>query len=508
MKRHGYHWHMLACVALIAIAAFAFRRPEPTPEPPAAPRPQVQATGETREYTLSAAPAPWELRPGLVTDAYAYNGQVPGPEIRVNRGDRLKVTLVNGLDEPTTIHWHGVRVPAGMDGVPMISQDPVPPGGTFVYEFVAPDAGTFFYHSHFNADDQVDRGLYGPFVVEDPAAPAYRDVVLALDDWLLDASGRRLQTSASEKERDIDNELDSVSASAAEASSAGGGHMMDGGMAMGGSMTGGMGMMAHDLPNDINGRFGDLLAVNGKAGSAIAPVALKRGERVRARLINASNAMTHALRASDGRALKIISVDGTDMAVPKAVGTIVLSPAKRFDLLVEDDGKPWTLESVGRKGIMIAFASAGESEAAAEEWKAATLPALPPEIAHRAPDATYAIATDVPMGATEWTLNGKAYDMENPGAPTKIFAKDRWAKVRVKNASPMAHPMHLHGQFVRVIARNGQLIPGAAQEDTVVVRPNETVDLAVFTDNPGDWVLHCHNLEHEENGLMTKFRVQ
>ncbi|MEK7545804.1 MAG: multicopper oxidase family protein [Patescibacteria group bacterium] len=503
MKRHGYHWHMLACVALIAISAFAFRRPAPPPESPAASGPQVQATGETRTYELTAAPVRWELRPGFTTDAYAYNGQIPGPEIRLKRGDRVKVTLVNKLDEPTTIHWHGVRVPAGMDGVPYVSQDPVPPGGSFVYDFIVPDAGTFFYHSHVDTDDQVDRGLYGPFIVE-PAEGAVPDAVVALDDWLLDASGKRLATKYTYQESETDNLLDSVS-EATRPPTGGARHMMPNGMMMGGMQH--EGMMDHGFAPEINGRYGDTLTANGKAGDAVAPITVPEGGTRLLRLINASNAMAHELKADDGRLLEIVAVDGTPLAKPVRTGTLTLTPAKRFDVLLRDgDGKPWALVEKRETGSLRipvnVFGQAG-----AEPVFVSDAPA-PLDLSKRAPDAVVAVGTDRMMDPTTWTINGVPFDMEDPGQPLARFSRGTWVKIRFMNGTPMSHQMHLHGMFMTVIARDGSPVGQAYRQDTVVVRPNESVDVAVLADNPGDWVLHCHNLEHEEHGLMTKIRVE
>jgi FtsP/CotA-like multicopper oxidase with cupredoxin domain len=149
------------------------------------------AEAELPQFEQSAGSAP---QPGLPPGdggklrVLAYNGQVPGPTIRIRLGDRLRVHFTNRLSQPTTIHWHGVRVPNGMDGVPHLTQPPVEPGGSFVYEFTPKDAGTFWFHPHVHSSQQVERGLYGVLIVEDEhPAPYDQDVVWVLDDWLLDA---------------------------------------------------------------------------------------------------------------------------------------------------------------------------------------------------------------------------------------------------------------------------------------------------------------------------------
>lgn len=503
MKRYGFHWYVLASVALVALAALVLNRVAPPPESPAVSGPQVLETGVTREYVLTAAPAKWELRPGLVTDAYAYNGQVPGPEIRVKQGDRLKVTLINKLDEPTTIHWHGIRVPAGMDGVPHVSQEPVSPGGTFVYEFVVPDTGTFFYHSHVNTDDQVDRGLYGAFIVESTEG-AVSDVVVALDDWLLDESGKRLATKYTYTETETDNLLDSVS-EATSPSIGGGQHTMPNGMMMGGMQH--EGMMDHGFAPELNGRYGDTLTANGKTGSAVAPITLPKGGTRLLRLINASNAITHELKADDGRSFEIVAVDGSVLTKTTRTATLTLPPAKRFDVLLRDEnGKSWTLterREVGSLRIPVTVVAE-----AGEEPKFTSDALTPPNLSKRAPDTVIAVGTDRMVDPSTWTVNGAAYDMENENDPIAIFQRGGWVKIRFMNGTPMSHQMHLHGMFMTVIARDGKAVSQVYRQDVIVVRPNESVDVAVLADNPGEWVMHCHNLEHEEHGLMTKIRVQ
>ena len=147
----------------------------------------AKATG-IRDYRLSAAPGSARLAGAKYpeTAVWAYNGQVPGTEIRVRQGDRVRIVVDNRLDEETTVHWHGLRVPNAMDGVPHLTQKPIAPGKSFTYEFDAPDAGTYWYHPHQRGFEQVARGLYGPLIVEEKE-PIWvdRDVTWVLDDWRL-----------------------------------------------------------------------------------------------------------------------------------------------------------------------------------------------------------------------------------------------------------------------------------------------------------------------------------
>ena len=153
----------------------------------------VNAEPNIVEINLEARMASLEIVPGVRTTVWTYNGGVPGPLIRVRRGDRLIVHFTNRLERPTTVHWHGVQVPIEMDGVPGVSQPPVEPGGSFTYDFVLPDAGLFWYHPHVMSAAQVGSGLYGALLVEDPDEPVNvaDQLVLVLSDIAVDDRYRR-----------------------------------------------------------------------------------------------------------------------------------------------------------------------------------------------------------------------------------------------------------------------------------------------------------------------------
>src|SRR5262245_14759699 len=170
-------------VAGAAIAALSAceRMPEELREFRGAYPERAQPNGIVREFQLEAAPATVPLFDGRMTEVWAYNGQVPGPTFRVRLGETVRVTFTNHLPQPTTIHWHGVRIPNEMDGVPGVTQPPVLPGEQFVYEFTPKDAGTFWFHPHLRSSEQIERGLFGVLVVEDADPPPYsRDVVWVL----------------------------------------------------------------------------------------------------------------------------------------------------------------------------------------------------------------------------------------------------------------------------------------------------------------------------------------
>jgi FtsP/CotA-like multicopper oxidase with cupredoxin domain len=250
--------------------------------------------GQVREFTLVAEPVKWEIQPGLVVDGWGYNGQIPGPTLRVTEGDLVRVHLINHLPAATTIHWHGIDVPTDMDGVPGLSQDAVDPGADFWYQFYATNPGTRWYHSHTDTDGQLQLGLYGAFII-DPAAGERvhydREFTYILGERALDFTPAVAMGDADILHRDAGN--------------------------------GRGGLLQYDL-----------FMMNGKAGSAIDPMDIAPGQRIRIRLINAGN-LVHAMHLH-GQSFKVIAVDGN--AVPPAVqlvqDTVTIAPGERFDLEV------------------------------------------------------------------------------------------------------------------------------------------------------------------------------
>jgi FtsP/CotA-like multicopper oxidase with cupredoxin domain len=265
------------------------------------------AHAEIRETTLTAAAITWEITPSQRVVAWAYNGTVPGPVIRAISGDTIRVTLVNKLAEATTIHWHGVPVPNGMDGVPGITAPVVPPGGSFVYEFPAPATGTYWYHPHHDSAAQIARGLYGLLIVDPPEKRWDREVPLVIGEFGMAGAMNRTR-----------------------------------GM---GGMGGGMGsaMMA-----------GTLL-INGKTAPAIPELRVKKGERVLFRMVNTGN-MVHPMHVH-GMHWEIVATDGFALNQTYAKDTLPLNAGERYDgLLAADNPGRWlvhchNLEHVGESGL-------------------------------------------------------------------------------------------------------------------------------------------------------------
>lgn len=249
---------------------------------------------QLREFTLVAAPLKWEIQPGLVVDGWGYNGQVPGPTLRVTEGDLVRIHLINNLPDATTIHWHGIDVPSNMDGVPGLSQEPVEPGESFTYEFTATNPGTRWYHSHTDTDAQIQLGLFGAFII-DPAQPEPvhfdREFTYILNEKALDFTPAVAMGEADILHRDAGN--------------------------------GRGGQLQYDL-----------FLMNGRAGTAIDPLSIAPGERIRIRLINAGN-LVHAMHLH-GQSFKIIATDGNPVppAAQLTKDTVNIAPGERFDLEV------------------------------------------------------------------------------------------------------------------------------------------------------------------------------
>ncbi len=431
-----------------------------------------------RSFTLTAAPATVKLVGGAwpATEAWAYNGTVPGPELRVRQGDTIRVDVRNGLAEPTTVHWHGIRLPNAMDGVPDLTQKPILPGEDFTYEFEAVDAGSFWYHPHVNSVEQQGRGLAGPLIVEEREPIAIdRDVTWVLDDWLL---------------RDTAQIDDSF------------GHR---------------GQMSH------GGRIGNTVTVNGRVPSEFR---VRAGERIRLRLINVANARTFAL---DFGALKprVIALDGQPVAPHEPPdGYVVLAAAQRADLVIDMDGRPGDavqLTDSYYRGRTYEFLTMQYDEApplrdspldAPVALPANPLPA--PVVDDQAQRERIVLEGGAmgrfPEGAERffeqdqfWFVNG----LPEKGRTTPLIdiAKGRTCVIEMVNQTSWEHPMHLHGFAFRVLRRNGAPNMRGEWLDTVLVRPQETVEIAFVADNPGDWLFHCHILEHMAAGMSGIVRV-
>ena len=400
----------------------------------------------------------------------------------------------NDLPEETTVHWHGVRVPNAMDGVPHLTQAPIKPGGSFGYEFTAHDAGSFWYHPHQRSFEQVGRGLYGPLIVEErQPIRVDRDVTWILDDWRLDGGGQ------------ISDDFGNP----------------------------------HDMT--MSGRIGNMVTIN---GSVPRPFDVRAGERIRLRLINAANARIFGLDFGN-HIPRVIAMDGQPVAPHEAAGPVVLGPAMRIDLILDmmdEPGSRFEVVDSFYKGLeypltTIAYANAPPLR---REPLDAAIELRPNPLAE--PDINGAERHEVVFGGgmmgmmggggmmggsgmmgggmmggsgmggggmmrgMAWTVNGVAatgHVLE----PAFTLAPGRTAILDLKNNTAWWHPIHLHGHSFRVVSRNGRPTRHREWQDTILMPPNEAAEIAFVADNPGDWMFHCHILEHQEAGMMATIRV-
>lgn len=444
------------------------------------------ADASSAKFKLTAAPGRATLvpNPDLQTPVWCYNGAVPGPILRLRQHSTLRVDLDNQLGEETTIHWHGVRLPNAMDGVPGLTQTAVPPGEAFSYEFTCPDAGTFWYHPHQNSSAQVGRGLYGALIVdEEEAIPVDRDVVWVISDW-------RLQNDAS-IQQDFHNLHDKTHA----------------------------------------GRIGNVVTVN---GSVIDTFEVRSGERIRLRLINAANARIFALSFFDQRPT-IIAIDGQPVKPHEPVGgRVVLGPATRVDLILDCIGRPGDRHRViddFYSGMTYRFVDLSYIKEEPIRSQFPSVPALPdnklaePDLAQA--ERRRIVLTGGMMGGMKsalvdgremdvmsmfrsgvaWALNGIA-STHHAHTPLFTCVRNRSYILELVNETVFPHPMHLHGHSFRVLSRNGQPEQFRPWQDTVLLLARERAEIAFVADNPGDWMFHCHILEHQAAGMMGVIRVE
>lgn len=399
---------------------------------------------------------------GKVVHAWTYNGGLPGPLIKTHVGDRLIVHFKNELDQPTTVHWHGVRVPIEMDGVPGISQDEVKTGESFTYDFVVRDAGLYWYHPHVMSAAQVGFGLYGALLVEDPSDGVNVDdsVTLVLSDLSFDAKG------------------------VLEPADSGGSAGM------------------------VFGREGDYVLVNGRRR----PVLRARpGAPQRWRIVNAAKSRFFYLDL-EGQTFTVIGVDGGLQERPTTTDIVLVTPGERVDLIVTPKGKAGTPLSLRamlyNRGYGSVEYRSVEEVMTIDFTKETPVAAKPVTVARAIPAPSIDGATLVdfvltlpPMknNKSEFLVNGVPFWNAKPYT-AKLGEKQLWI---VKNDSEWDHPFHLHGFFFQVVDAAGKPVGPLAWKDTVNVPMKTTVRLLVtFDERPGEWMFHCHILDHAEGGLM------
>jgi FtsP/CotA-like multicopper oxidase with cupredoxin domain len=415
--------------------------------------------GNVIRYRLEAGEIEWELAPGRSVRGYGFNGQAPGPVLEAKQGVPLEIEFTNRLPEPTVIHWHGLRIPAAMDGTEIV-QRPVQPGETFTYRFTPPDAGTFWYHPHLNETEQLEKGLYGALIVR--AADEVTldgEKILVFDDLRVDKKGQIAKFGG--------------------------------------------------LKDRHNGREGNVRLINGRSEPELTIAA---GQIERWRIVNASSARYIRLSLG-GLPFRIIGSDGGLIEAPVTTEEVLLPAADRVELAVgpfEKDGDVFDIEDLpynrlaGRKGVE----RFGTIRIAPQRRSTARLPERLREIAPL-------VTGDAPVTRTvrlgfkvslrrgiDFVINDERHHHDQP---VKVGELQVWDVV---NATMMDHPFHLHGFFFQVLEVNGKKPAWRSVEDVINVPPKGTVRIAWYPDDrPGMWMYHCHILEHHAAGMMAHFEV-
>ncbi len=425
---------------------------------------------EAREGAVSLVPGDYPD-----TEIWGYNGGVPGPEIRVRQGGRVQRRLVNSLPEPTTIHWHGIRIDNAMDGVPGVTQDAVQPNSSFEYDFEAPDAGTYWYHSHYNTTEQISRGLYGALIVEEPNAPEVdHDITVVVDDW-------RLRQDAQ-----IDPDFSQI----------------------------------RDWSH--GGRMGNFL----KATLTPALGEVKKHQRLRLRFICVATdrIMRLGMLGMEG---KVVALDGMPLDTPTPADLLTLGPAQRADVIVDVTAEPGEKAMIGFIGredsIALAVFDITGQASLARRPEATPLPANPIrrltslEGARTVPlnmeggamgglqsgiyKGTRMTTEELVQNGQIWTLNGVA---GLPEAPLAEVAIGETLRIPIINNTVFAHAMHLHGMHFQEVLPDGRFGPLL---DTLLIERQERREIAFTASNAGDWVFHCHMLSHQAAGMITWVKV-
>ncbi len=414
------------------------------------------------ELNLTAAPARLELVPGKPTEAWAYNGSVPGPTIELREGDMVRIHFTNRLAQPTTVHWHGLHLPAGSDGSPL---HPVLPGKSRDYVFrIPPDsAGTYWYHPHpdMTTTEQVSKGLYGALIIR----PA-KDPLEGIRERLLVLSDNRFTSDGAVDMPD---------------------HM---------SMAGNI--------DAQNGREGDVLFVN---GHTLPSMSIRPGELQRLRIINAAAARVFRF-AIPGQTMTHVGSDGGLFEKPVEVNELLVANSERVEVLVKG-GEPGS-----RTALQTLPYDRYSPQTRPKDWEQ-TLDVVeirtttdPPVAAITIPQSLRVVrpidignvAATRTIVFSQGLINNKAMDMRRVDIRGRLNTTEIW---QVENVVTMDHPFHLHGFQFQVLDRNGVPEPFVSWKDSVNVPRHGKVRFAVrFENHPGRWMFHCHILDHEDMGMM------
>ncbi|HEY0124586.1 MAG TPA: multicopper oxidase family protein [Rhizobium sp.] len=429
----------------------------------AAPEPQILKTVKTQASLTGAGPT---------RDVLTYGDTGQPPVVRMRKGEPFAARLINGIDEPTTIHWHGVRLPNRMDGVPFLTQPYVYTGDHFDYAFTPPDAGTFWYHPHCNTLIQMGHGMTGVIVVENPKDPVFdSEVVLNLRDWRLGGDGQ---------------------------------------------------FIAQFRPRDAakSGTYGTVRTANWQQQPQYdAP----SGGLVRLRLAITDVTRIYSFRM-DGAEATVIAIDGNPVPERFSLDLLQLGPGQRLELAVrmpDEEGAIVKLEDIrGTDPKVLATLRSVGGSLKRDVRDLAPLEANPVAkadigAAQHIPLILSATAEDTAtdsicgsLGYSFWAINKVPWpgDTPDPTAPLAELKLGKSYVLDMENVTPHAHPIHLHGMSFTVLSSSTRQVP-AFVSDTYLIQPDEKVQLGFVADNPGDWLLHCHIIEHQKTGMTSYMRV-
>ncbi len=428
---------------------------------------------DTYDYELIVEPASLEILPGKITSGLAYNGQFPAPVIRGKQGQRLRVRVTNKMQEPTTVHWHGIRLDIAMDGVPYLTQPPIEPGETFVYDFMCPDAGSFWYHPHINSLQQLSRGLEGALIIDEADPVDFdEDLVVTLKDWNLNDDGTFKPFTSPR--------------------------------------------MAFRM-----GTLGNVKTVNGQQKPIFE---IPAGGVVRVRFLNIDNTRVFNLTLKDYPA-QVLALDGNPVPTPYPLDVRATGSGMRMDIgLIAPENIGEDIIVYDRKGRFNFEIFRLRTVAALQKQHAnKAIPKLPPNpIA--APDLENAeiinfsfgwegaISPANKEGKAEykfWTINQRAWEgmsADNIPEPLARLTLGKTYIFDLHNATPNNHPIHLHGNTFTVLSSDQRQIT-PYHTDTILLEKNERARIAFVADNPGRWMYHCHVIEHMKTGLMGYIEV-
>ncbi|MEU7730709.1 multicopper oxidase family protein [Streptomyces sp. NPDC040724] len=472
-----------------------------------------KATGPITEVKVTATATPLDLGAGRTVRSWAYGDKLPGQEIRATAGGTLSLTLANNLPEATSLHWHGLALRNDMDGVPGLTQRDIAPGGSFTYKFAVAQPGTYWFHPHTGV--QQDRGLYAPLIIEDPKEPLSYDKewVVVLDDWIDGVDGATPEAVLAELRKGMNGD---GNGNGGGDGTGGGGHAGHGAPpAPDASRPGGRSHVLMGADSDILGKdAGDVAypyyLINGRVAEDPSVFTARPGDRIRLRIINAGGDTAFRI-ALGGHELTVTHTDGYPVEHLKT-GSLLLGMGERYDVLVtaQDGVFPLTALAEGKGQSALAVLRTGSGAAPTAATRPAELNARPPAadafkaagaavLASREPDRTVQLRLTGSMTRYNWAFDGKPY---TPDQRHPVKAGER-VRLEFRNATPMWHPLHLHGHTFALGTE-----AGGARKDTAIVLPGGRLTADFDADNPGLWMVHCHNVYHSESGMMTVLGYQ